>query len=84
MIRRSPHPVGGDDARGHRSGPYRRRDPNAVIRGAVRRHLLPNAVALLAGLTVGLIVGSAVAASLSTLVFAWIIALFDNHFEKQQ
>ena len=36
----------------------------------MRRHLLPSVVALIAGLTVGLIVGSAVIASLATLFFA--------------
>ena len=40
----------------------------------MKRHVLPNAGALVAGLAVGLIVDSAVAAGLATLVFAWLLA----------
>jgi hypothetical protein len=36
----------------------------------MRRHLLPSLVALIAGLTIGVIVNSAVVASLATLLFA--------------
>jgi hypothetical protein len=40
----------------------------------MKRHVLPNAVALVAGLAVGLVVDSAVAAGSATLVFAWLLA----------
>jgi hypothetical protein len=36
----------------------------------LKRHVLPNVAALAGGLTIGLIVGSAVGAGLATLVFA--------------
>ena len=50
----------------------------------MRRHLLPDAVALLAGLTFGLIVGSAVAAGLATLVFALLFLIIDDHPRRQR
>jgi hypothetical protein len=40
----------------------------------MKRHVLPNAAALAAGVAVGSIVDSAVAAGLATLVFAWLLA----------
>jgi hypothetical protein len=43
----------------------------------MRRHLLSDAVALLAGLTFGLIVSSAVVAGLATLVFALLFRMID-------
>jgi hypothetical protein len=50
----------------------------------MRRHLLPNAVALLAGLVFGLIVDSGVAAGLATLVFAVLFMLLDDHPSQQR
>lgn len=40
----------------------------------MKHHVLPNAVALAAGVAVGLVVDSAIVAGLATLVFAWLLA----------
>jgi hypothetical protein len=50
----------------------------------MRRHLWADVVALVSGLTFGLIVDSAVAAGLATLVFALLFMALDDHPSRQR
>jgi hypothetical protein len=50
----------------------------------MRRHVLPNVVALAAGLTVGLIVDSAIGAGLATLAFACLFTMFDDRPDQHR
>lgn len=50
----------------------------------MRRVVLPNAIALAAGVTVGMIVGSAVGAGLATLVVACLLTLRDDSARRRR
>jgi hypothetical protein len=54
------------------------------IDSGMRRHLVHDGVALLSGLTFGLIVDSAVAAGLATLVFAVLFLVLDDRPSQQR